>query len=70
MRSKNNNKVAVEKQPKDFSKVISLAMLFVVGSIAFSTYVVYFGTTSMTAKVMLVPQALFAAIVAVRQFTK
>lgn len=70
MRSSKNNTNKVEKQPKDFSKALNLLLLLVVLSIAFSTYVVYFGTTSMTAKIMLVPQALFAAIVAVRQFTK
>ena len=38
-----------------------VALLFVVASIAFSTYMVYFGTDDVISKALLVPQALFAA---------
>lgn len=68
MADKNNTKT--EKKSKDFSAMYGLLMLFVVASIAFSTYVVYAGTIGIVPKVMLVPQALFAALVAIRQFIK
>jgi hypothetical protein len=45
-------------------------MLLVVGSIAFSSYIVYFGTTDLVAKIMLVPQITFALGVLVYKFTK
>lgn len=38
-----------------------ILVLFVVASIAFSTYMVYFGTDSLVNKIMLVPQVIFAA---------
>lgn len=45
-------------------------MLLVVGSIAFSSYIVYFGTTDMVAKILLVPQIVFAVGVAIYKFVK
>jgi hypothetical protein len=44
--------------------------LFVVASICYSSYVVYFGTTGWAPKAMLVPQLIWAATVLVLQFTK
>lgn len=52
---------------KGFNWVGAL-LLFVIMSIAYSTYVVYFGTTGWIPKIMLVPQALFAAWVAITKF--
>lgn len=43
-------------------------MLFVVGSIAFSSYMVYFGSDNLMAKIMIAPQVLFAAGVAIYKF--
>jgi hypothetical protein len=48
----------------------SFGLLLVVSSIAFSSYIVYFGTTDVIAKAMLVPQIVFAIGVAVHKFTK
>lgn len=70
--AKNNKTNTTEsvKTPRNFDRPMSLLMLFVVASIAYSTYVVYFGTIGIVPKIMLVPQALFAAIVAIHKFTK
>lgn len=43
-------------------------MLFVVLSIGFSSYMVYFGTDNLVAKVMLIPQIAFAAGIAIYAF--
>lgn len=43
-------------------------MLFVIVSIAFSSYMVYFGSDSIVAKAMLAPQVIFAAGVAIYKF--
>lgn len=43
-------------------------MLFVIASIAFSTYMVYFGSDNFAAKVMLIPQVVFATGVAIYKF--
>lgn len=45
-----------------------LGMLFVVLSIGFSSYMVYFGSDNMLAKIMLIPQVAFAAAVAIYKF--
>jgi len=51
-------------------KVTGIAMLFVLASIVFSSFVVYNGTTGIEYKVLLIPQMLFAAVIAIKQFTK
>ena len=48
--------------------VVWLGMLFVVLSIGFSSYMVYFGSDNMLAKIMLIPQVAFAAGVAIYKF--
>lgn len=60
----------VKKNYNINAKVTGIAMLFVLASIVFSTFVVYTGTTGIEYKVLLIPQALFAAIIAIKQFTK
>jgi hypothetical protein len=45
-----------------------ILMAFVVLSIAYSTYVVAFGTIGLTPKLMLAPQAIFAAVVLLYKF--
>lgn len=48
--------------------MLFVLMLFVLISIAFSSYMVYFGSDSMVAKLMLIPQVGFAAWVAIKKF--
>lgn len=50
--------------------ILGLLMLLVVLSIAYSSYVVWFGTTGLAAKIMLAPQILFAAAVLIWKFNK
>lgn len=50
--------------------IIGLLMLLVVLSIAYSSYVVWFGTTGLTAKIMLAPQMIFAAVILIKKFNK
>lgn len=50
--------------------IISIGMLLVVISIAYSTYRILTGTNDIVAWAMLIPQALFAAYVLVKQFIK
>lgn len=45
-----------------------ILLLFVFGSVAYSTYMVAVGTTGIVPKVMLVPQATFAIILAILKF--
>jgi len=52
------------------SIIISIVMLLVVISIAYSTYRILTGTDDLVAWVMIIPQALFAAFVLVKQFIK
>lgn len=48
---------------------IGILQLFVLASIAYSTYVVFLGTDGIAPKVMLIPQALWATLLAVQKFT-
>lgn len=50
--------------------ILGLLMLLVVLSIAYSSYVVWFGTTGLAAKIMLAPQMIFAAAVLIWKFNK
>lgn len=59
-----------QKAPRDYSKVTGVGMLLVIASIAFSSYIVIMGVEQLVPKLMLVPQVLFAAIEAVKRFTK
>lgn len=52
------------------SKTKGIVELFTVASVGFSTYVVYFGTTNLAPKVLLIPQAVWAAIILTKKFTK
>lgn len=58
------------KAPKDYTRIIGVLQLFVLISISYSTYVVFLGTTGYAPKAMLIPQAIFAAYLAVIKFTK
>lgn len=50
--------------------ISGLLQMFVVVSIVYSTYVVTLGTTGVEPKVMLVPQALYAAFLVIQKFSK
>ena len=58
------------REPRDYSAILGLLQVFVLVSIAYSTYIVALGTEGYTPKVMLVPQALYAAILLLKKFTK
>lgn len=49
---------------------IGLLMTFVFVSIAYSTYVVYFGTIGTVPKLMLIPQAAFGALLFLYKFIR
>jgi hypothetical protein len=63
-------KIKEPKAPKDYKKFKGMIQLFVLVSVSYSTYIVFLGTTGITPKVMLIPQALYAAFVAINKFTK
>lgn len=73
-KTKNNEGAAPTKAAKKngnkASGIIGLLLLIVVISIAYSTYVVWFGTTGLAPKIMLVPQTIFAAAVLIWKFNK
>lgn len=58
------------KNKKDYTKLTGMLELFVVASIAFSSYVVIMGVQSLTPRLLLVPQILWAAYQLVKRFTK
>ena len=72
--SKKQSKVGAVSVPKKNYNIktntVGLLQLFVLASIAYSTYIVYLGTTGYAPKVMLIPQALWAGILAIQKFTK
>lgn len=57
------------KEPRSYDSVIGMLQIFVLVSIAYSTYIVALGTHGYAPKIMLIPQALWAAILLVRRFT-
>lgn len=67
---KKEKNTTAPKKERNFSKITGILQLFVLVSVAYSTYVVYLGTEGIAPKVMLVPQAIFAAVIAVQKFTK
>lgn len=70
----NTNETAAPKQTKNKGKkgngILGMLMLLVVLSIAYSSYVVWFGTTGLVPKIMLAPQMTFAAAIAIYAFWK
>jgi len=63
-------KIKEPKAPKDYKKFKGMIQLFVLVSVSYSTYIVFLGTSGITPKVMLIPQALYATFVAINKFTK
>lgn len=55
---------------KTVDNMLGLLMLFVVASIVYSTYVISSGTDGWIPKAMVAPQAMFAALVAIKKFSK
>lgn len=70
--NKKNNVTPVEqvKQCLPLYGIFGILMLFVIASIAYSTYMVALGTQGLVPKIMLVPQVTFAVIVALYKFSK
>lgn len=68
------NETAAPKQSKTKGNkrngIIGMLLLLVVMSVAYSSYVVWFGTTGLVPKIMLAPQMIFAAAVLVWKFNK
>jgi hypothetical protein len=73
---KKSNKVStdkpVEAKPTGIPvhKGWGILMLFVVASVLYANYVVYFGTTGIIPKIMLIPSTLFVAIFLVLKAAK
>lgn len=63
-------KTKTEPVPRDFTGILGLIQIFVLVSISYSTYVVALGTQGYASRVMLIPQALFAAVLLVKKFTR
>lgn len=63
-----STKLTNTKSKSFLHTVAWLGMLFVIGSIAFSSYMVYFGTDNAVAKLIILPQVIFAAGVAIYKF--
>jgi hypothetical protein len=67
-------KVKEPKAPLTVHKALGgfggIFMAFVVASVAYSTYVVFAGTTGLAPKLMLVPQAVFATLVVLYKFAR
>lgn len=64
------DKQAKIKKQRDYSGLVGILVLFVVASIAYSTYVVALGTDGYIPKVMLVPQTAWAVVELIKRFTK
>ncbi len=62
--------VVQSKQCLPLHSGYGILMLFVIASIAYSTYMVALGTQGIVPKVMLVPQVSFSIIVALYKFSK
>lgn len=67
-KSKDEAKVKAVKTPRNYASVLGMLQVFVVVSIAYSTYIVALGTEGYTPKIMLIPQALYASILVIRKF--
>lgn len=69
MGNKKQSKNNTDKPSKQkLNGIIGLLQLLVVISVAYSSYVVWFGTTGLAEKIMLVPQMTYAAVVLIRKF--
>ena len=53
---------AIKRQGLPIHGIFGLALLFVCVSIVFANYMVYFGTSDMISKLMLLPSTLFVVI--------
>lgn len=62
------HKKAVREQ--QMRGILGLGLLFVVVSIAYSSYVIYTGVHSTVSRVMLVPQVIFALLILIKAFSK
>lgn len=63
------NKTPKTKQPKNLSgKIEGMLMLFVIGSISYTTTVIIIGTEGYIPLALTAPQAIFAAFVLAKNF--
>ncbi len=69
MATKKKEQPKEKKAPRNYDSLVGMLQVFVLVSIAYSTYIVALGTQGYVPKVMLVPQALWAAILLIRRFT-
>lgn len=67
--SKKEKAIDTTKAPRNYDSMLGILQVFVVVSIAYSSFLVVTGTEGVTPKVMVVPQVLFAAILFVKKFT-
>jgi len=58
------------KQCLPLHGIFGILALFVVASVSYTTYMVVMGAQGITPKIMVIPQALFAAWIAVYKFSK
>lgn len=69
-----NHRTGAPKKPwyrnSNVSAIIGVGLVFTVVSIAYSSYIVWFGTTGAVPKVMLAPQMVLAAGFVIYKFTK
>ena len=69
IKTKKSSKIKAGKE-KAVSATMGLLLLIVATSITWSTYTVVVGVDGLTSKIMVIPQALFAAAVLIKQATK
>ena len=73
VKNNNNNTKKTTKKNRKSARgfgfgILGMLLLLVVMSIAYSSYIVWFGTTGATPKILLAPQLLFAAAVLITVF--
>lgn len=67
----NSKTIEAPKKARNIkANTVGIAQLFVIASICYSTYVVALGTSGWIPKAMLVPQALWAALLLIQKFTR
>lgn len=58
------------KMDKTKSAIIGIGLLFAVASIVYSTSVIVLGTEGIVPLIMLIPQAILALVILIKQFLK
>ena len=68
-KTKEATAAAAKKHCLPLSGIWGILVLFVVASISYTSYVVIAGTQGLVPKLMVIPQALFAIIIALYKFS-